>query len=77
MNKYLVTYNVNLIHEIEIVADNENHARELFEDMYRNEQDSLPEYHDIDHEIVDVERQGNYSFENTHGLHAPLAKDYR
>jgi hypothetical protein len=62
LKKFLVTYNVNLVHEFEVEAGDEIEARMVFEEIYENEQEVLPEYHDISHEIVDVEyvmKEGN------------------
>lgn len=55
LKKFLVTYNVNLVHEIEVEAGDDIEARAVFEDMYENNNDEMPEYHDISHEITDVE----------------------
>jgi hypothetical protein len=55
LTRFLITYNVNLIHQVEVNARDEKHAEEVFEEMYRDRHDELPEYHDISHEVVDVE----------------------
>jgi hypothetical protein len=55
MAKYNVTYLVNLIHEIEIEADTPEQAEIEFERMYTEEQNLMPEYHDISHEVYEIE----------------------
>ena len=55
LTRFLITYQVNLIHDVEVNARDEEHAKEVFEQMYRDRYDELPEYHDISHEVVYVE----------------------
>lgn len=55
MTRFLLTYHVNLIHDVEIEARDEEHAKELFEKMYTDSSGELSEYHDISHEVVYVE----------------------
>jgi hypothetical protein len=53
--RFLVEYTVNLHHSVEINALDEEHAQELFEEMYNTRNDSMPEYYDISHDVVSVE----------------------
>lgn len=55
LTRYTVTYQVNLIHDVEVDARDEEHAKEVFEQMYNERNDEMPEYHDISHEVVYVE----------------------
>lgn len=52
--QFMLNYNVNLIHTIWIDADTEEEAKEIFEYLYDNHQDTMPEDCDIDHEVTDV-----------------------
>lgn len=53
-NQYMVNYSINLLHTIWIDADSEEEAREIFENIYMDNHDILPEDDDVDHEITDV-----------------------
>ena len=55
LTRYTVTYQVNLIHDVEVDARDEEHAKEVFEQMYNERNAEMPEYHDISHEVVYVE----------------------
>lgn len=55
LTRFLVTYHVNLVHDVEVNARDEKHAKEVFEQMYTDSNGELSEYHDISHEVVDVE----------------------
>ena len=55
LTRFSIDYTVNLHHTVEIDARDEEHAKELFEEMYSERNDELPEYHDISHDVISVE----------------------
>ena len=55
LTRFLITYQVNLIHDVEVNARDEEHAKKVFERMYAESNGELSEYYDISHEVVYVE----------------------
>lgn len=55
LTRFSIDYTVNLHHTVEIDARDEEHAKELFEEMYNSDNGLMPEYYDISHDVVSVE----------------------